>query len=134
MVYPADELDEPQSDPEPDLSGLLQVSFQLMDRSAYKELARRRKHGLHSGKHDVPCAVMPATRDSRSTGDARPSTPGFLPRISGERRHSRGLAMSFAATSASCARKDWKLRRGDSGRTTPNPGRSWDRPRSSAIR
>jgi hypothetical protein len=95
---------------------------------------RWRKHGLHLGKRDVLCAMMPATRDSRSAGDARPSTPGFLPRISGERRHSRGLAMSFAATSASCARKDWKLRRGDSGRTTPNPGRTSDRPPSSAIR
>jgi hypothetical protein len=57
-----------------------------------------------------PACMMQVTRDSQAGRDARPSTPVFLPRISTERRYSRGLAMSFAATSASCTRKVRKLR------------------------
>ena len=61
-----------------------------------------------------PACMMQVTRDSQAGKDdgrdARPGTPVFLPRISTERRYSRGLAMSFAATSASCTRKVRKLR------------------------
>lgn len=81
-----------------------------------------------------PACMMQMRRDSGAAGDANRISPVFPSGISTERRYSRGLAMSFAATSASCARKARKVRQGDGGRTTPDPGRTSDLSPNSAVR